>query len=192
MCHKIRCDGKSWKLFGFQSELNKARVDYNCKPPVMEGSGKKKWVIYSGYERAWAEQRTEQRERDPAAAPASFVRSGQREGKLASSRSITCTSCPAMPNQRRTPLLAPHMVVDAGYTPRQRGGPSRTGALTGVVPRTMTPAVWWPLQWPMGLTGPCESDSKHFSSSSSSLLYLSYLLLLSIIFYYVLFGSSHF
>jgi len=24
MCHKIRCDGESWKLFGFQGELNKA------------------------------------------------------------------------------------------------------------------------------------------------------------------------
>jgi len=26
MCHKIRCDGESWKLFGFQGELNKATV----------------------------------------------------------------------------------------------------------------------------------------------------------------------
>ena len=26
MCHKIRCDGESWKLFGFQGELNKALV----------------------------------------------------------------------------------------------------------------------------------------------------------------------
>ena len=26
MCHKIRCDGKSWKLFAFQAELNKALV----------------------------------------------------------------------------------------------------------------------------------------------------------------------
>jgi len=25
MCHKIRCDGEFWKLFGFQSELNKAQ-----------------------------------------------------------------------------------------------------------------------------------------------------------------------
>ena len=25
MCHKIRCDGESWKLFGFQGELNKAQ-----------------------------------------------------------------------------------------------------------------------------------------------------------------------
>jgi len=24
MCHKIRCDGKSWKLFGFHGELKKA------------------------------------------------------------------------------------------------------------------------------------------------------------------------
>ena len=24
MCHKIRCDGESWKLFDFQGELNKA------------------------------------------------------------------------------------------------------------------------------------------------------------------------
>ena len=24
MCHKIRCDEESWKLFGFQGELNKA------------------------------------------------------------------------------------------------------------------------------------------------------------------------
>ena len=26
MCHKIRCDGESWKLFGFQGELNKAKI----------------------------------------------------------------------------------------------------------------------------------------------------------------------
>ena len=26
MCHKIRCDGESWKLFGFQGELNKAKA----------------------------------------------------------------------------------------------------------------------------------------------------------------------
>ena len=26
MCHKIRCDGKSWKFFGFQVELNKTLV----------------------------------------------------------------------------------------------------------------------------------------------------------------------
>jgi len=24
MCHKIRCDGESWNLFGFQVELNEA------------------------------------------------------------------------------------------------------------------------------------------------------------------------
>ena len=23
MCYKIRCDGESWKIFGFQGELNK-------------------------------------------------------------------------------------------------------------------------------------------------------------------------
>ena len=27
MCHKIRCDEKSSKLFGFQGELNKAQGD---------------------------------------------------------------------------------------------------------------------------------------------------------------------
>ena len=27
MCHKIRCDWESWKLFGFQSELNKAQIE---------------------------------------------------------------------------------------------------------------------------------------------------------------------
>jgi len=27
MCHKIRCDEKSWKLFDFQDELNKATVE---------------------------------------------------------------------------------------------------------------------------------------------------------------------
>jgi len=26
MCHKIRCDGESWKLFDFEGELNKALV----------------------------------------------------------------------------------------------------------------------------------------------------------------------
>jgi hypothetical protein len=26
MCRKIRCDGKSWKVFGFLGQLNKACV----------------------------------------------------------------------------------------------------------------------------------------------------------------------
>ena len=26
MCYKIRCDGESWKFFGFQRELNKASI----------------------------------------------------------------------------------------------------------------------------------------------------------------------
>ena len=26
MCHKIRCDEESWKLFDFQGELNKAHI----------------------------------------------------------------------------------------------------------------------------------------------------------------------
>jgi len=35
MCHKIRCDGKFWKLFGFESELNKACANRMLTLPVV-------------------------------------------------------------------------------------------------------------------------------------------------------------
>jgi len=35
MCYKIRCDGESWKFFGFQSELNKAYVYTHMNPVVV-------------------------------------------------------------------------------------------------------------------------------------------------------------
>jgi len=34
MCRKIRCDGKSQKLFGFQRELNKALLPRICHERV--------------------------------------------------------------------------------------------------------------------------------------------------------------
>ena len=37
MCHKIRCDGESWKLFGFRDELNKAYVLTGTEPDWKNG-----------------------------------------------------------------------------------------------------------------------------------------------------------
>jgi len=39
MCHKIRCDGKSWKLFGFQGELNNALASVQSSPEALRSSG---------------------------------------------------------------------------------------------------------------------------------------------------------
>lgn len=64
------------------------------------------------------------------------------EACLASSRSITCTSCPAMPNQRRTPSTrAPH---------GRRGGIHAGGGARRVqVPRPVYQrSMRWP--WPWG------------------------------------------
>ena len=36
MCHNIRCDGESWKLFGFQGELNKARGGSGAETDAVE------------------------------------------------------------------------------------------------------------------------------------------------------------
>ena len=29
MCHKIRCDGESWKLFGFQGEVKQGPQNFS-------------------------------------------------------------------------------------------------------------------------------------------------------------------
>jgi hypothetical protein len=101
-------------------------------------------------------------------------------------RRRVCFLCPqldcwrgSLPPPGPSRVHAPHMVVDAGCTPRQRGAPSRTGALTSV-PRTMPPSMRWPWPWDGAHWTMLIHNSKCLRTRYV-LLSIIYLLLLSLV-----------